>query len=826
MSILIKFVLQNIKEKKMRTFLILFSISLSSALLFASLAISSTIEKGHEALLRNFFGSAEIEIYADKDSPSTFFYTNQAVSVEDQFTYLIGVVEGEAMYRYSLSENIFIKLNGYDLGDLEKFNPLILQETYNLYPFKGEKIILGREDAKRYNLLVGDRINLQINGQTYRFTVAAIAASHGLFYPTGQGGIAGIVPKDKLAAIYDVKARVSKIFAQTKAETTVSAAINLLADKYRRYVIEETITREEILERTRMITTPFMLMLILVVFISSFIIYTAFKVISLERLPVIGTFRSVGATIKMTNMLMLIESMVYGVVGGLLGWVLGLGILLSMAMIIDTGSSSITFNFVQLLMSFGLALLLSLISSLIPIIKISKIPIRNIVLNSIENKAENKRLKGILGITLLAVFYSIPWFVHESQAVLINTLCLVGMAIAIIMLVPVLTNFISVRTEKFIGFLFGNEGFIALKNLHNNKNISNNIALMIMGIAGILTINIISSSIGMGILNFYNNAQYNIEMTHPELNREIEGRLRAIRGVQSTEGVYIVNNVKILEKKNNIGVVYGVDGNNFFDYWSLPLIGSRSEMLDKLNAGRAILVTPRLKEKFSLAVGDQLTLEMVNGNKVYEVAGFVDAYFDNGNVGFVSERFFKRDMGLQYFSKLYIKTNKNFDKVNTEIKEKFNRENIWSETVAFLEDTTIRTNGQLFTLLKGFSVIAMLIGFIGIFNNYLVSLMSRRRSIAVLRSVGMSKKQVLKMLFLETTISGLIGGTIGIIGGWLFISITVFVLKAINLYLPIYYSLSLFIIAFLSGVVISVSASFIPALKFSKLNIVEAIKYE
>ena len=56
------------------------------------------------------------------------------------------------------------------------------------------------------------------------------------------------------------------------------------------------VSKSEIDAQIKPIRIPFMFMLILVVLISTFIIYTSFKVITLERLPMLGTFRSIGAT--------------------------------------------------------------------------------------------------------------------------------------------------------------------------------------------------------------------------------------------------------------------------------------------------------------------------------------------------------------------------------------------------------------------------------------------------------------------------------------------------------------------------------------------------
>lgn len=52
---------------------------------------------------------------------------------------------------------------------------------------------------------------------------------------------------------------------------------------------------------------------------SVFIIFSSYKVITLDRLPVIGTFRSIGATRKTVSRILLLESLLYGCAGGLLG---------------------------------------------------------------------------------------------------------------------------------------------------------------------------------------------------------------------------------------------------------------------------------------------------------------------------------------------------------------------------------------------------------------------------------------------------------------------------------------------------------------------------
>ncbi len=73
-------------------------------------------------------------------------------------------------------------------------------------------------------------------------------------------------------------------------QETIEKIKTVYKDEY----VGEMISKSEIKSQVDPIRIPFMFMLILVVLISVFIIYTSFKVITLERLPMLGTFRSIG----------------------------------------------------------------------------------------------------------------------------------------------------------------------------------------------------------------------------------------------------------------------------------------------------------------------------------------------------------------------------------------------------------------------------------------------------------------------------------------------------------------------------------------------------
>jgi len=237
-------------------------------------------------------------------------------------------------------------------------------------------------------------------------------------------------------------------------------------------------------------------------------------------------------------------------------------------------------------------------------------------------------------------------------------------------------------------------------------------------------------------------------------------------------------------------------------------------------------VASMVRDKLDLSIGDPITLEMKSGNKTYKVIGFYDSLMANGSNATISNKYYKMDMQQSNYSNFYVRTSQDSDQVLLSIQDRFIRRGIWGDTIANMEKRNYDSNNQLMTILKAFSIIAMLIGIFGVFNNYMISFIERKHSIAILRSIGLSKRQTLKMIIIEALTGGCIGGFVGILGGLLILSIVPDVMHAIGIPIGVHYVLSFFINALIGGIIIALLASISPASKTSKLNIIEAIKYE
>jgi putative ABC transport system permease protein len=245
-----------------------------------------------------------------------------------------------------------------------------------------------------------------------------------------------------------------------------------------------------------------------------------------------------------------------------------------------------------------------------------------------------------------------------------------------------------------------------------------------------------------------------------------------------------------------------------------------------LDTDRNIIITTALKYKFELDVGDYITLNTKTGKRDYKITGLCETIYYNGQAAFISDKYFKKDMEGRYYNDILVKSSENIDQTVQNTKERFRDRGIRLITMAEMEKSNNESNAAMFSIFKAFSLMTMVIGIFGILNNFAISFMERKRVLAVLRSIGMSKGQIRKMIIIEAMTGGLIGGVVGIIMGVMIISIIPYLLKAIDLPIDITYDPMLLISGLLGGVVVCLIASISPALKSSKLNIIEAIKYE
>ncbi len=144
------------------------------------------------------------------------------------------------------------------------------------------------------------------------------------------------------------------------------------------------------------------------------------------------------------------------------------------------------------------------------------------------------------------------------------------------------------------------------------------------------------------------------------------------------------------------------------------------------------------------------------------------------------------------------------------------------------QDTILSTvnesAGLLTLLLTALASVSLLVGGIGIMNIMLVSVTERTREIGVKMAIGATKMRILMEFLVESMVVTLVAGALGVIGSYLITILITHLARQYSLVLII--TAPQILIACGTATLIGLFFGIYPAKRASKLNPVEAVRYE
>lgn len=333
---------------------------------------------------------------------------------------------------------------------------------------------------------------------------------------------------------------------------------------------------------------------------------------------------------------------------------------------------------------------------------------------------------------------------------------------------------------------------------------------------------------------------------------------RDLKVIKSVEGV-IAASPDIMGFAD---VTYGRDTSHLYvmgvdENWEIvrgATIGIESgRFLAKGDRGVAVLGYKVAKEAFDkeVYVGSQIKIE----NKSYNVIGILKEFGGFTGSGEDTSVYLSLEDAEQYaggfgtkkYYAIEIKVEQErTDEIAEKIKEKLlisrqvteDKMDFTVYTPKMITETVLNILNTINLFLYGIAAISLIVGAVGIANTMFTSVLERTRQIGVLKSVGMTNKEVLNLFLIEAGLIGLVGGILGIFVG-LIISGTIgqiaaFFLKGTSTSIMgsagttsmVSITPQLIIFALLFSVIIGVVSGIWPAKRASKLEPVVALRYE
>ncbi len=161
------------------------------------------------------------------------------------------------------------------------------------------------------------------------------------------------------------------------------------------------------------------------------------------------------------------------------------------------------------------------------------------------------------------------------------------------------------------------------------------------------------------------------------------------------------------------------------------------------------------------------------------------------------------------------------EKLNTFLLGIYNNSNAFSVFNQSAALTTLNDiTGTMMVILGGIAVVSLVVGGIGIMNIMLVSVSERTKEIGIRKAIGAKRKNILVQFLIEALMVTGIGGIVGIILG---ITIIKFI---VSRYVPPVYSPPWIAVSFGISLIVGVVFGMFPAYKASRMNPIEALRFE
>ena len=812
MKTILKYLIKNITIKPLRTAIIVLCLGAVSLAFSFYYTINASSEELIGNQVRTITGKTDIMISYPQGLDENTVLPDNLDALYVMYTNVDLQLHTLDNYKYVQKKQMLLfgadTKKAYDFEILPKYEAI-----------EDDEIIITEAVAGTFGYKEGDIVSVPcIDGSSTTLKVKSIFPCEKFLQLSPMTMIVTNKKAAEVACIVDSPGTV--IYADVLDDSEITQKYLDICEKYPDYIVSQVMGTEDVKEMISGLSGTFFLIFAVIFLMIVFIISAFSKNIAAERLSVVGTFRSIGATKVGASMILYGECAVYGLLGGILGSILFYctkDLVLSnffTTSLSDNVSCSVPAYVSPI--AICLSIVLACICSFASISGTTKRTIKDIIFATKDTAYRPSYVIAILGgvlfVTAIVMNVSVEEFIGKLLA-LIFYMC------GICFIIPFFTASVSKMVMRFTKGRRFPVMRLSLIQFGTKKTLISQTIICTAVVILTTAIYILTSSVD----RLYSYEIYDCDVMIEGLSEKSE-RYRNIVGSEKVEDYEFLyskeETVNINNKKVNT-IVLGYDGFNMLDGFSdIPnTIGENEIVMDKA-----------IMERLGISEGDKVSLTFREDTvrpvtKEFLVkTGCDSVYYDMRCIAVLLNMDTYKEIYYDYPSMLLVNVK---DEYETDELRKLlvDKEAIFKTTDEHYE--IMQTEKSSITgILGAMLVLGFALAIISAVGNHSVGYEQRKHELAVLFSAGMSKIQLVKMLFIESVLSVSFSIAVSVVSVAVILNILSDLLQELDLKIPIYWNIRgiiVFMAVIAGSVILTVLGS---VFTFKKMNIAEQLKQE
>lgn len=714
------------------------------------------------------------------------------------------------------------------------------------------EIVLTRKYAEEKKLRVGNWFILLTPNGTVRLKISGLLAAEGVALINDSA--VGFAPLKVVQDAFNLQEQLDEIAIRTPEAINSNPALleNLKKTLQQRlgknadvvYPDSRGVVVSQMLATYQLGLSFFS---IIAIFVGSFLVYNTFSMTVSERVREIGMLRAIGMSRQQVLITVLMEAFIVALFGSLAGIPLGLilarGLIRMSDAIITPSEEIFSISASIFLQALAVGIGVALLSALQPALRAANTSPLDAL--RVRARSDSKPAKAIWisGFFLIAFGYFIIYgtSLPESWMFTIGSLAVLTIFLGATLTVTLAIQVLEGIPRRLAIRLYGNEGRIGSANVRRTiARTTLTVASLMVSLTMIISINSVAMSFKKDMGAWIDSA------LGGDLYVRSAVTMRQSFGSQlkSVPGVAIVTPSRVLEVRldpnslpkntvQNVFYLYAIDPDTFRQIADLQFTEKQSDpqaSWARLKRGNAVFISNVTADRYHLKKGDHITILTPRGKHAFAIAGVVLDFTGQRGVLYTTYQDLQTYFGESGADRFTLKVAKGYsvDQVASEIENRYQkRRHISLQSTREFKQSVLKLVESAFRLFDVLGLIGILIGALGVVNTLTMNVIERQREIGALRSMGMTRLQVMRMILAEALAHGTMGGIYGLLFGFLIAQVMILAMNLMIGYnLSYKFSFQPFLIGVFIALLVAQIAALGPARRAAQVNIIEAIKHE